>query len=150
MIVRRTVFEQIGLLDEGLFTYFDDPDLCLRATHAGWEIWHVPDSRVIHYAGQSTKVTDRHSNLRLPTYWHQARRRYYLKHHGAFYTSLADAAFILGFAAWRIRRRIQRKPDTDPPHMLADSIRQSVFFTGFQLRAVENPALMEAVLPAPH
>ena len=27
MIVRRTVFEEIGLLDEGLFTYYDDIDL---------------------------------------------------------------------------------------------------------------------------
>ena len=31
MILRRTMLEQIGLLDEGLYTYFDDPDICLRA-----------------------------------------------------------------------------------------------------------------------
>ena len=37
MILRRTVLEQIGLLDEGLYTYFDDPDICLRA--------HGPDRR---------------------------------------------------------------------------------------------------------
>ncbi len=59
---------------------------------------------------------------------------------------MADAAFILGFAAWRLRRRIQRKPDTDPPHMLFDSIRHSVFCTGFTLKNVENPALREALL----
>ena len=37
---------------------------------------------------------------------------------------MVDAAFLLGYAAWRVRRRIQRKPDTDPPHLLIDSIRQ--------------------------
>ena len=29
LIIRRIVLEQIGLLDEGLYTYFDDPDICL-------------------------------------------------------------------------------------------------------------------------
>ena len=38
----------------------------------------------------------------------------------------------MGFATWRLRRRLQRKPDTDPPHMLIDSIRHSVFFAGFR------------------
>ena len=54
---------------------------------------------------------------------------------------LVNAAFIFGFAAWRIRGLIQRKPDNDPPHLLMDSIRHSVFCTGFKIREVENPAL---------
>ena len=57
---------------------------------------------------------------------------------------LIDAAFILGFAAWRSRRRIQRKPDTDPPYMLLDSIRHSVFCAGFTVPVVENPAMRAA------
>ena len=35
MILRRSMLEQIGLLDEGLYTYFDDIDICLRAKRAG-------------------------------------------------------------------------------------------------------------------
>ena len=35
MILRRSMLDQIGLLDEGLFTYFDDVDICLRAARAG-------------------------------------------------------------------------------------------------------------------
>ncbi|MDR2011721.1 MAG: glycosyltransferase [Rhodanobacter sp.] len=45
MIVRRQVFEQIGLLDEGYFTYFDDIDLCLAACRAGWRTWYTPTHR---------------------------------------------------------------------------------------------------------
>ena len=48
-VLRRTMLKQIGLLDEGLFTYWDDTDMCLRAKRAGWETWFVPQSRVIHY-----------------------------------------------------------------------------------------------------
>lgn len=80
---------------------------------------------------------------RRPAYWFLARRRYFLKNFGAARTALADAAFLTGFALWRLRRRIQAKPDTDPPRMLWDSWRYSVFCTGFKVRAVPNPALEE-------
>jgi N-acetylglucosaminyl-diphospho-decaprenol L-rhamnosyltransferase len=147
LILRRAMLEQIGLLDEGLYTYFDDPDICLRAARAGWETWFVPASRVIHLGGASTGVTGNRPQARRPAYWHQARRRFFLKNYGACYTALADAAFILGFAAWRVRRRLQRKPDTDPPHMLFDSIRHSVFCAGISIPVVENPAMGHRVEP---
>lgn len=140
MIIRREVIEAIGPLDEGLYTYFDDIDYCLNAKRAGWQTWYVPESRVIHLEGASTGISAKNLKPR-PEYWFQARRRFFLKNHGALYTALADAAYLSGMALWRLRRRVQRKPDTDPPHMLADALRNSVFFTGFKVREVENPAL---------
>jgi N-acetylglucosaminyl-diphospho-decaprenol L-rhamnosyltransferase len=147
MILRRTMLLQIGLLDEGLYTYCDDPDICLRARRAGWETWYVPESQIFHLKGASTGVTGQRGEPRRPPYWYQARRRYYLKNHGAFYTALVDAAFISGYAIWRVRRRLQRKSDPDPPYMLIDSIRHSVFCTGPKVRVVENPALRETAHP---
>jgi GT2 family glycosyltransferase len=144
-IIRREVIEAIGPLDDGLYTHFDDIDFCLNATRAGWEIWHVPESRILHYEGASTGIVVRNIERR-PDYWFQARRRFYLKNHGALYAAAADAAFLSGFALWRLRRWLQRKPDTDPPHLLADAFRNSVFVTGFKLRKVENPLMKEAKL----
>jgi GT2 family glycosyltransferase len=145
LILRRTMLERIGLLDEGLYTYFDDLDICLRALRAGWETWFVPESQVIHMEGASTGIA---SHTRTPSrrapYWFQARRRYFLKNYGVLYTALVDTAFIFGYTIWRLRRWIQRRPDTDPPYMLIDSIRYSVFFSGPTVRVVENPALREA------
>ena len=141
LILRRTMLEQIGLLDEGLYTYFDDPDISLRAARAGWETWYVPASRVIHLGGATTGLSGRRVVPRLPPYWYQARRRFFLKNYGPWYTAMADAAFILGYAAWRLRRWIQRKPDTEPSHMLIDSIRHSVFCAGPKVPVVENPAM---------
>ena len=122
-----------------MYTYFDDNDLCIRAKRAGWETWFVPESRVTHLGGATTKVSG--TILRRPDYWHQARRRYFLKHHGPLYLALADAAFIAGLTCWQMRRFLQRKPDNDPPFLLSDSIRHSIFLTGPRLKAVENPAL---------
>ncbi len=143
MIVRREVFEKIGLLDEDLYTYFDDVDLCLRAHQAGWPTWYVPDSRVVHLVGQTTGLTkDAGKPTRRPAYWFAARRHYFLKNYGPLRTALGDAGWIVGFGTWRVRRRIQGKPDPDPPHMLRDSVRHTVFVTGFRRRPVRNPALV--------
>lgn len=138
MIVRRTCLDRIGLLDEGLFTYFDDVDLCLRARRAGWETWFEPASRVVHLEGASSGITVR--ERRRPAYWFQARRRFLLKSHGAAYAALADAAYLAGLATFRLRRRLQRKPDPDPPHLLADAFRHSVFGSGFAVEPVTPPA----------
>ena len=141
------MLEEIGLLDDGLYTYFDDVDICLRAKRAGWETWFVVESEVAHLGGASTGITARAAKRR-PDYWFEARRRFYLKNYGKVYTALADAAFILGYSLWRLRRRIQRKVDTDPPKLLIDSIRHSVFCSGFQLRDVENPAFKSPTISA--
>ncbi|MDG3008124.1 glycosyltransferase family 2 protein [Paludisphaera mucosa] len=143
LILRSTMLDRIGLLDEGLYTYFDDIDICLRAHRAGWEVWYVPASKIVHLEGASTGIKGGSATKakRRPAYWFQARRRFFLKNHGAAYTALADAAFLAGYAAWRLRRRIQAKPDLDPECFLADSFRHSVFRTGFAVREVENPAM---------
>lgn len=140
MVIRRQLIEQIGPLDEGLYTYFDDVDYCLNAKRADWETWYEPASHVLHLEGAATGINARILKRR-PEYWFQARRRFFLKNYGPVRAALADAAFITGFSLWRLRRRIQRKPESDPPHMLSDFIRNSVFVTGFKLREVVNPAL---------
>ena len=131
MLIRPEVFKSVGLMDEGYFLYCEETDFCLQARRAGWSCWYVPQSRVMHIAGQSTGVTDRKlPPKRLPQYWFDSRRRYFVKNHGLLYAGLADAVWIFGFVLWRARRVIQRKPDTDPPKLLKDFLRNSVFLKG--------------------
>jgi N-acetylglucosaminyl-diphospho-decaprenol L-rhamnosyltransferase len=136
MIIRRQVFRDVGLLDEGYYTYYEDIDFCLNARRAGWQIWYVPASRVIHLVGQTTGVTVSNPK-RFPPYFFEARRRYFLKNHGSVYTALADAGLILGLALWRVRN-LFGKADSTPPNFFRDCIRHSVFMTGFTLRHVQN------------
>lgn len=137
MLLRRTLLEQIGCLDEGFFTYFEDLDLCKRAHDHGWEVWYVPQSRVVHLEGASSQITQR-LRKRRPAFWFHARRRYFLKHAGPLKAALIDAAYIAGLTLWQVRRLIQRKPDTDPPHLWRDFIANSVFFQGFRITDVNN------------
>ena len=124
VIIRREVFEQIGVLDENYFMYYEEVDFCLRTAAAGWERWYVPAARVVHLVGQASGVTDR--TRRKPRYWFDSRNRFYLKNYGRRYALLANLAFAAGLVAWSVRRRLQRVPDCDPPHMLWDFVRHSL------------------------
>lgn len=131
MLVRREVFEQIGLMDEDYFLYYEETDFFLQAQRAGWESWYVPASRVMHIAGQSTGVTgNRDTPKRLPAYWFESRRRYFVKNHGRLYAATADVLWALAYLSWRVRRALQRKPDTDPPHLLGDFFAHSAISHG--------------------
>ncbi len=55
MIMRRTMLEQVGLLDNDFFAYFEETDLCWRAWLAGWQVYYAPVSTVYHKIGGSTK-----------------------------------------------------------------------------------------------
>jgi N-acetylglucosaminyl-diphospho-decaprenol L-rhamnosyltransferase len=131
MIVRRQVFETAGLMDEKYFLYFEEVDFCVAAKKAGWSCWYVPESRVVHYVGQSSGVTDtKRKPKRRPTYWFDSRRRFFVKNYGWSYAVLTELAWATGFAVWRMRQVIQRKPDDDPPNMLGDFVLNSVLLKG--------------------
>jgi GT2 family glycosyltransferase len=123
MLVRREVFRSTGLLDETYFLYFEETDFCRRAARANWRCWYVPYSRVVHLVGQSSGVKQGNRTVgRVPVYWLQSCRQYFDKLHGPLYRLAVDAAWALGFASWRFRRRLQGKPDQDSPGLLWDFV----------------------------
>ena len=55
MLLRKTVLDKIGLLDETFFMYGEDIDLSYRVTKEGYKNYYFPKTRIIHYKGESTK-----------------------------------------------------------------------------------------------
>ena len=55
MMMRNSVLEKVGLLDEDFFMYGEDIDLSWRIKLAGYDNYYFPDTRIIHYKGESTK-----------------------------------------------------------------------------------------------
>jgi GT2 family glycosyltransferase/lipopolysaccharide/colanic/teichoic acid biosynthesis glycosyltransferase len=58
MMVRRSVYGQVGGLDESFFMYGEDLDWCYRIQNAGWKIYYLHKTQIIHYKGESTKRSD--------------------------------------------------------------------------------------------
>jgi len=55
LVVRREVIEQVGPMDDGYFFFMEETDWCARMREAGWKVVHVPDARVTHLSGGSSK-----------------------------------------------------------------------------------------------
>jgi hypothetical protein len=55
LFVRREVWESVGPMPEEYFFFLEETDWCARIARAGWRIVHIPDARVIHIFGASTK-----------------------------------------------------------------------------------------------
>ncbi len=55
MLMRKSVLDKTGLLDESYFMYGEDIDLSYRIIKAGYKNYYFPETRIIHYKGESTK-----------------------------------------------------------------------------------------------
>lgn len=54
MLVRRAVFERVGIFDERFFMYYEDLDFCLRVRQAGYKLLLVPSAHLWHKVSQSS------------------------------------------------------------------------------------------------
>jgi len=54
IMVRKEVFDRIGLLDERFFMYGDDVDLCYQVKKDNRKIYYIPHAQIIHYGKQSS------------------------------------------------------------------------------------------------
>lgn len=56
MMVRKEAMDQVGLLDEDYFMYGEDLDWCYRLRQAGWAIYYVPHTAIVHFKGESGRA----------------------------------------------------------------------------------------------
>jgi GT2 family glycosyltransferase len=59
MLVKRSVLEAVGALDERFFAYFEETELCARARRAGFRIVYVPQARMWHKIGRTERGQSR-------------------------------------------------------------------------------------------
>jgi N-acetylglucosaminyl-diphospho-decaprenol L-rhamnosyltransferase len=77
LMLRAEALEKVGLLDEGLFMYFEDNDLCLRLRQAGWKVMRYPKATVIHVGSASIA-----NNRPAKSEYYCSLERFYAKHYG--------------------------------------------------------------------
>jgi N-acetylglucosaminyl-diphospho-decaprenol L-rhamnosyltransferase len=127
MMIRPAVLEAIGGFDENYFLYFEETDFCWRAKQAGFSTWYVPESRVMHIMGQSTKVTDDKPTLeRYPSYWFDSRRRYFAVTFGVGYAMIIDIVAAMAHCMGLIKSIVLRHNRI--PHYVRDLLRHSILW----------------------
>jgi len=55
MVVKREALDDVGLLDERFFLYWEDVDWCKRMWNKGWKVTYYPQATIQHAAGGSSE-----------------------------------------------------------------------------------------------
>jgi O-antigen biosynthesis protein len=58
MMMTRAAYDRIGGLDESFFMYGEDLDWCYRVKEAGFGVYYVHTTSIIHFKGESTRRSD--------------------------------------------------------------------------------------------
>jgi GT2 family glycosyltransferase len=107
LMIRRTVLNEVGLLDEGYWMLFEEVDWCYRVKQHDWEIWFDPAAQVVHHYGQSIKQV----KARMILSSHRGLYRFWRKHYrgdrwymdGFAYVGLMALAYVR-IAAYTVKR----------------------------------------------
>ncbi len=86
MMIRRDVLRKVGGLDESFFMYGEDLDWCYRVSRAGFKVYYVHETAIVHFKGAST----RRSNMDELKHFYGAMELFVEKHY-------ARSAFVRFF-----------------------------------------------------
>jgi GT2 family glycosyltransferase len=80
LLLRRSVLDRVGVLDERFFIYGDEADLQYRIRQAGWKVYYLPYSTTVHYGGRSMNRWRRRNLV------YRGKMLFYKKNYGSFKT----------------------------------------------------------------
>ena len=92
MFFRRQVLDDVGLLDESFFMYGEDLDWCFRTREAGWKIFYLPETKIIHFKGESSKK----SEVDLTLQFYRAMKLFVEKHYHNRFLHVPQWLLMLG------------------------------------------------------
>lgn len=105
ILLNGAMVDQIGMMDEGYFLYFEDSEYCLRARRAGWPIVRAPQAVAIHFRGGSGPVKElARARKRAPEYYYRSRARFLTQAHGRAGLIAANLAWHSGRMLAQLRR----------------------------------------------
>lgn len=97
VLIKSEVIEQIGLLDDEFFMYFEDVEFSYRAIEAGWKVLNNPAAHVVHLRGGSSPLKSQAKlRKRLPRYFYESRTRYFYLLYGHVGLFLANVLWSTG------------------------------------------------------
>jgi len=108
MMLRKATLDKTGLLDENFFMYGEDIDLSYRIQLAGYKNYYFPETRIVHYKGESTKK----SSINYVFVFYQAMiifaKKHFSQQHARLFSFLIHVAIYLRAFAAVISRVLNR------------------------------------------
>jgi len=89
LMVRRSIIDQLGGMDEIFFMYYEEVDLCYRIKQAGWRIVYVPNVEITHLGGRSAGQIPAGKHIMAIT----SLLKFFKKYRGTFATAVFACIF---------------------------------------------------------
>ncbi len=90
-IIKKTLFERVGMFDEKFFLYFEEYDLAKRIKKLGYKNYIIPEAKVLHIWEASTKKRKDINKI-----FSQSRYLFFEKHHGSFFALIINIVSNFG------------------------------------------------------
>lgn len=122
MMMRTRALAEAGLFDDGFFLYFEEGELMHRLARHGWQIWHHPQALVRHIGSAATGIYKGGAlrRQRLPRYWFESRRRYFVRTRGPLFATAVALATVAGESFHALTSFVLRRSKRSPRHYLVD------------------------------
>ena len=95
LMIKHSVFKNLGGFDNNFFMYFEETHLCKKIRDSQLSIYNVPSAKIYHFESASFKKTDNTYNISKIQYQERSRHIYYLKTRGHLYRFIADKIYFL-------------------------------------------------------
>jgi GT2 family glycosyltransferase len=95
MLVRRKAIDEIGLMDEDYFLYYEETDWCYRFTKAGWKVLFWPGAQIIHWHGGGN--SSKQNALKMFVQFQKSLLLFFKKNYGWLHFFAARLLLIFSF-----------------------------------------------------
>lgn len=93
LMLRKSVIEKVGPLDDKIFMYIEDTEICHRLSINGYGVYYVPGGTIIHLGGKSSATNDQ----RMLYEYTRSRLYFYRKCYGNTKTNLLKTILVFDF-----------------------------------------------------
>lgn len=113
LLVRKSILDQVGLMNEDIFMYADDVEWGCRIKSFGHKVFYIPYLKIIHFQGVS--LSKREIKTRFSFQWYQNLKKLYIVYCGGrqkalVYDSIFAMGFLLRVLMYNIRFILSKRP----------------------------------------
>ncbi len=92
-LIRRSLIDRIGVLDEQFYMYTEEVDYCYRAVQNGFQVWYTPSAEIVHFWGGMNAF-----NRRVITWSNASMLLFFQKHFRGISRAILSGLLIAGMA----------------------------------------------------
>ncbi len=90
-MIKKNIFEKVGMFDESFFLYFEEYDLAKRLKKLGYKNYIIPEAKVLHVWEASAKKRKDINKI-----FSESRYFFFKKHYGVFFASIINVVSSFG------------------------------------------------------